>query len=224
MDLHYETQAAIDRLVPVLERRLPTLLASLNPPVSNNDLDALKRAIDPYGLPAEYETWLRFADGQRHLAGWWPVIEGPLLPAAQVVGYYSTELQFQPPGLLPISYVSHYQVSIELASEASPTLVETTVSSVEWKVCAPSLPALIDVVSQLVESGEINDWPDYYAPKHGEFDRQVNFQQYQARREAIASKGADLLASSDWTHSPFAQGEWFVRDHGPSYWGPFPSI
>lgn len=221
---HDATQSAIDRLVPALERRLPALLESLNPPVSDTDLDALKREIDPYELPAEYETWLRFADGQVRQAGWWPVIDGPLLPVAQVIDFYSSGLKFQPPGLLPISYVSHYQVSIELASEEFHGLVDTTVSSVEWQVIAPSLPALIDAVTQLVESGEIDDWPDFYSSNQALPDRQAGVELFLARRRALASRTVKLLAQADWTHAPFAQGEYFVGNNGPSYWGPFPVL
>jgi hypothetical protein len=144
------------------------------------------------------------------------------LSAAKVIDFYTRGLQFQPPGLLPISYDSHYQVSIELANEESPSLIETTVSNVEWRVIAASLPSSIDVVGQLVESGEIDDWPNFYVLQQGQLGWEATVQGYQARRIAIAAVSADLLNQSDWTHSPFAKGEWFARDEGPSYWGPFP--
>jgi hypothetical protein len=210
--------------VPVLERRLPALLGSLNQPVTESDLDALKRAIDPYELPAEYETWLRFADGQRHQAGWWPVIDGPLLPAHQVVDFYSVGLQDQPSGLLPISYASHYQVSIELAKDESTVLIETTVSSAEWRIIAPSMPDLIRTVGELAEMGALNDWPNIYRLHLEQVDSDAAIREHQARRSALASISADLLGQSDWSHSPFAQGKWFVREEGPSYWGAFPLL
>lgn len=215
---------AISDLEKVLRLRLPTLLDSLNAPVSDEDLKALKRAIAPYDLPSDYEVWLRFADGQKHGAGWWPVIDGPLLCASQVIGFYQSGLEFQPPGLLPISYASHYQVSIELAASPPAALIDTTVSSVEWQVIAPSLAAMLRAVTQLVESGHIDDWPSYFHFDGQSAEWDVAVKRLEDRRRPITFAQSEFLRGADWSGSPFPQDEWFDSRDGPSYWGPFPGV
>jgi len=223
-ELHSATQAAIDRLIPVLERSAPALLESLNQPVSERDLDALKRAIDPYPIPAEFETWLRFADGQHYDAGWWPVIDGPLTPAGEIVDLYTVGLEAQPPGLLPISYVNRAQVSIELAGPGTPALIDTSLESVEWRIVAPSIPALLDAVTGLARSGHLEGWPAFYAPDRDDPDQEAARGRYQASRDALAVATSELLRREDWAGTPFPQGKWFAVEEGPQYWGPVPQL
>jgi hypothetical protein len=216
---HEATQLAIDRLAPVLEKRLPSLSESLNPPASEADLDVLRRAIAPFELPAELETWLRFADGQRFdVIAVWPTFDFcPFWPAEAIAREYPHILQFQPPGLLPLGYQSHYQVSIELAGDGSHSLIETSVDSGDWRVVVPSIADMADVIRELLEAGEIDDWP-FAGPAFN--DVAV----YQARISRYQAQLNPLLEQLDWSSAPFPLDEWFGQDVFPARWGPIPAV
>jgi hypothetical protein len=206
---------AVERLVLALGERLPGLVESLNEPVSNPDLAALKRAIDPFSLPSEMETWLQFADGQRVGAPPWPVVDVRLRSASEMVELYEGSREFHPPGLLPIGYESHYEISIELASDKSPMLIDTTVSSVEWLILSPSLPGMFDVATHLVLARDLDDWLDY--PR-------MTAEQYTLMSTTVASRTMDQLSRLDWTGTPFRQDEYFRMEDGPLRWGPMPAV
>lgn len=207
------TASALERWRRILPTHAPELWHSLRPPASEEDLEQLRRAIDPWPLPASVETWLRFADGsagRRFL-----VVDNCPLPARQIAESYRQLLEFQPPGLLPISYESHVQSSVELQGERTQVVIDTTVSSVEWRVVAPSFPALLHAVADLAEEGYLRDG---YPPRGID----LRSPDAQRRMNLIRDRWRASLAEYDWSDSPFPQEEWFNRDDGPAAWGPFP--
>lgn len=209
------TAEACARLAAILPERAPSLWQTLRPPVSDQDLKALKAAIYPYILPAAVETWLKFADGQ-HPDNWWPsMYTGPLLTAKEMAEFYTAVLEFHPPGLLPICYESHFQVSIELVESRTPVLIDTTVSSVDWKVVAPSFSAMLDAATDLAECGLL-DSP--YPPASSDISA------YQSQMSFLDQHISLFYLDYDWSTSPFPQQQWFERGHCPTEWGPVPEL
>lgn len=209
------TAEACARLAATLPQRAPSLWQTLRSPVSDQDLEALKYAINPYILPAAVETWLKFADGQ-HSANWWPsMYTGPLLTAKEMAEFYTAGLEFHPPGLLPICYESHYQVSIELVESRTPVLIDTTVEFVEWMVVAPSFDAMLDAVTSLAEDGLL-EAP--YPPARSDIHS------YQSQMDFLAQRISHFYSNYDWSTSPFPQRQWFGRDQYPAEWGVAPDL
>ena len=62
-------EEALDRLNRVLPTHAPALWSSRRAPVDAKDLDALRRAVDPYAVPHDLVALLRWSDGQAHQSG-----------------------------------------------------------------------------------------------------------------------------------------------------------
>lgn len=202
---------SLERMRAALSRSRPGLLATLNPPASDQDIERLARAIDPIPVPAALETWFRFADGQLWSTGWWPVFNGPLLGIDEAISLYSVGVEFQPRRLFPLSYESHAQISIDLLAGADSPLIDTTVSSTEWRIVAPSLAAAALVVAELVEDDALGEWPI----------EMTDFDGYQAKHAALAERVDSRMKRFDASALPFPIGQWFEAMDGP--WGPFPT-
>jgi hypothetical protein len=83
---------SLERLDELLPKREPEFWASLNPPVVESDLDALRRLLDPYALHGELVALLQWHDGQsdpKYNEGAWPLLGcGPLLGALGACEFY----------------------------------------------------------------------------------------------------------------------------------------
>jgi hypothetical protein len=171
---------AIERLSSVLPR-CRALEASLQGPVSDEDLDALRRAIAPLEIPDELVALLRWADGQpdrwndrltpaqaASRIPWWPSLnDGVLLSAQRIVRLYRQNRQFDAEGmpsparLLPFCGEQLSQASIEIAEGRVGVVVSTPYDD-GMHLAAPSLASVLEAAADLVEAGHPigdDDWP-----------------------------------------------------------------
>lgn len=213
-DTDEATQIAIERLRVTLPSNAPELWAALADPVNDRELDDLRRAIDPWPLPPSVETWLRFADGSGRKR--FPIVESELLSARYIAEMYRVIVEFQPPGLIPISYESHVQASVVMDPAEFPALVNTTTDSVEWQLLAPSLAGALSVIADLAEEGVLRDG---YPPHTVDWRDPP---QTMSIMGPIRDRYQLLLRAHDWTGSPFPPFEWFTQDQTPASWGTWP--
>jgi hypothetical protein len=155
----------LDRLDGVLPRRAPRIWESRRPPVTRADLDKLRRAVDPYEVPGEVVAMLRWADGQVHGGPWWPAIScGPLLSAARAAEHYAwlceeTEDWQWNRLWLPVAHEGWYQAGVEMTLGHPGVVLDGSFPDAEARIVAPSLAAMLDVTTQMLESGLPPDTP-----------------------------------------------------------------
>jgi hypothetical protein len=151
--------AALERLSAVLPKGAPELWGSLRPPVSSADLDVLRRATDPYELPDDVVTMLRWADGQEYGGPWWPSIScGALLSAARAAEHYTwlrdaTEEGQWNPLWLPVAHAGWNQAGVEMAVDRPGAVIDASFSDPDVSVVAPSLGAMLDATADMIEAG-----------------------------------------------------------------------
>ena len=198
-------RAAIDRLASVIPSHNAAFWETLNPPASSDDLQALREAVHPFLIPRSLEIWLGFANGQTwESVIWWPTMEcGAMLSAESMVksrGFYTTQLKY-PTGWLTISSGGHTQSSIELVTERTPVIINSSVDDFA-RVAAPSLGAMLTVTAELADAGYLDSpFPDGLdLVKRLEFTRE--------RFDALG-----------WGDYPFAPDEAITNDRYLPEWG-----
>jgi hypothetical protein len=154
-----DTAAVLDRLDQVLPDRAPQLWQSRRPPASPADLDALRRAVDPYEVPDEVLALLRWANGQQGNSPSWPSVDcGPLLSATQAAEHYSwlrdeTEIWQWNPLWLPVTHEGWYQAGVEMTSDHPGAVIDGSFPDPEVRVVAPSLAAMLELPAAMLEAG-----------------------------------------------------------------------
>jgi hypothetical protein len=164
-----DIEQVLDRLGGVLPERAPVLWESLRAPVAAADLDALRRAVEPFELPGEVVAMLQWADGQEPVGGrevWWPSIScGPLLSAAGTAEQYRflpsiTENWQWSPLWLPIARAGWDQAFVEMTTDRPGVVIDASFHDPGTMVVAPSLAAMLDLVTDMIETGLVPDPPD----------------------------------------------------------------
>jgi hypothetical protein len=157
-----DIEPVLDRLSRVLPERAPGLWESLRSPVTGADLDALRRAIEPYELPHEVVAMLCWADGQDDRRGWppwWPTVScGPLLSAARIVEMYrflldETEDWQWTPLWLPVAHDGWNQAGVEMTVDRPGAVVDASFGNAAVNVVAPSLAAMLDATADMIDAG-----------------------------------------------------------------------
>jgi cell wall assembly regulator SMI1 len=157
-----EIDAVLERLSVVLPERAPALWESLRAPASLADLDALRQAVDPFELPHDVVTLLRWHDGQGKAPvwpPWWPSIScGPLLSAARAAEHYTrlrdeTEDWQWNPLWLPVAHEGWNQAGVEMTPDRSGVVVDASFGNAGVNVVAPSLAAMLDAAADMIEAG-----------------------------------------------------------------------
>jgi hypothetical protein len=155
---------ALERLDELLPAREPEFWTSLNPPVSESDLDALRRRMEPYELHKELVALLRWHDGQSDLKyneGAWPLIEcGPLLGAMGACKFL--EFDFLPDSIevgawsaswVPLTAVRHSVTAVELAKPLDGVVIDASFGEPKPAPRAQSLAGMMEAICALVEEG-----------------------------------------------------------------------
>lgn len=156
---------SLERLDALLPEREPEFWASLNRPVVEKDLDALRRLLDPYELHEELVALLRWHDGQRdskHNEGAWPLIEcGPLLSALGACEFFeldnhwaeSIDAGWWSASWVPITAIRHSVAVVETAGPLDGLVINASFGEPKPTPCAQSLAALMRAICILVEEG-----------------------------------------------------------------------
>ena len=164
----------------------PELAGSIRGPATDLDLEAIHRAVQPLEAPPELIELLRWANGQvrGHTSPWWPAVyEGTLLAAESIAGIYQQRCSeafdgANWPPLLPFCGEQLSQASIEL-SAGRPGVIARTPFDDAIEVVAPSLAAVLEATSDLIEAGHPMSPPDYTAG-FSEWDRQRSCDHHRA--------------------------------------------
>jgi hypothetical protein len=213
-------EVALTRLERSL-RRAPEVMSSLREPVSDADLDELRRAVSPHELPDDLVTLLRWADGQARTepSPWAPAWPGmhdgsSLLPAAGMLARYRFRRSDDPldgewpARLLPIFGEQLSENSIELVDGRPGVLVATPLDGPMW-VIAPSLAAVIDATAVLLESGHPLDAEQWTG--------EGGYAGWYARREAILEAHYARESRAHWPHG---RNEMTSSEDWPPHWRP----
>jgi hypothetical protein len=156
-------EESLERLDDLLPEREPEFWATLKPPVSESDLDALRRQLDPYELHKELVALLRWHDGQsdpEHNEGAWPLIEcGPLLSAQGACEFHaidflaeSIEIGTWSASWVPITAIRHSVAAVEMAAPLDGLVIDASFGDKPWPR-AQSLAAMMHAICVLVEEG-----------------------------------------------------------------------
>ena len=152
----------IERLSRVLPESAPELWDSLRPPVTSADLDELRRAADPFEIPDDVVTMLRWHDGQGNSPGWppwWPSIScGPLLSAAHAAEHYTwlrdeTEDWQWNPLWLPVAREGWNQAGVEMTADRPGVVIDVSFGNPGVIIVAASLAAMLDAAADMIEAG-----------------------------------------------------------------------
>jgi hypothetical protein len=162
---HEPTMAdALERL----DRVLPDdLRASLRPPVSADDLDALRAAVEPFEVPDDFVALLGWADGQASLGDpWWPLLDAGVLESAAAAAHSyrwlcseTGEAQWNPLWL-PVVRAEHVQAGVEMTADRPGVVVDASFAAGALTVLAPSLVAVIAGTAEMLEAGVPFSPPD----------------------------------------------------------------
>jgi hypothetical protein len=213
-------EAALTRLKRALPRA-PEVMSSLREPVSDADLDKLRRAVSPNELPDDLVTLLHWADGQARTephpwAPVWPGLPdgGSLLPAAGMLERYRFRCSDDPldgewpAQLLPIFGEQLSETSLELVG-GRPGVVVATPLDGPMCVIAPSLAAVIDATAVLLDSGHPLDAEQWTG--------EGGYAGWYARREAILQ---EHYAGEGWDHWPHGRNDMTWPEDWPPHWRP----
>lgn len=159
-----EALERLDRVVP------DDVRASLRPPVSEDDLDALRIAVGPFEVPDDVVTLLRWADGQESLGDpWWPLLDAGVLESAVAAAHSyrwlctETEDWQWNPLWLPVVRAEHVQAAVEMTADRPGVVLDGSFGT-EVTVVAPSLVAVIAGTAEMLEAGV-----PFYPPDHGDY-------------------------------------------------------
>jgi hypothetical protein len=194
--------ARLDRVLPADVR------ASLRPPVLEADLDAVRRAVEPFQLPDDVVSLWRWADGQEFSARLaWPMLDcGPLSGAASAAESYrwlctqTGEGQWNPLWL-PVARAEHLQAGVEMTVERPGVVIDASFGAGVAIVRAPSLAAVLDGTAQLLEAGHA------FSPPPSD-----RFAEWRARQATI------LDAAPGWERWPYDRMIAPRVDAWPRHW------
>jgi hypothetical protein len=207
--------AALDRLSASLADNGQEFASSLRPPASDHDLDELRRAIDPYEIPLEVVSLLRWHDGQGYRPEpdppWLlPIESGPLLGASEAAKAYlflrdETEPWQWCPLWLPIVQHRWWQLAVEIAADAAPgVVIDGDFGAPEVRIKSSSLAALLHATADMAETGRLRPPPS--GP---------DYARWHAEREELIEARAD---QAGWTNWPYART--LPHDEQASHWPP----
>lgn len=151
-------EPVLDRLTSILRKSAPQVWESLRPAVTDSDLDALRRAIDPYEIPTDLIAMLRWADGQADGAIWWPSMEcGPLLSARRAAEHYTwlrqnVEDWQRSAAWLPIAHEGWNQAALEIAPQGPGIVIDASFPD-PARLLAPTLAVMLDITAEMIEAG-----------------------------------------------------------------------
>jgi hypothetical protein len=195
--LSVDVLAALDRLDGVVGKA-PELARSLRGPATDGDIDALSIAVEPLAPPPELVALLRWSDGQHgHGSPWWPALEAGTLLDAQSISYAYTQRcsgRFAGanwPPLLPFCGEQLSQASIELSVNRLAVIALTPYDD-RIEIVAPSLAAVLEATSDLIESSHPLSPPDSNA----------GFAEWDAQRLAIVGARYAREGCDNWDHAP----------------------
>jgi hypothetical protein len=181
---------------------------SRRPPASGADLDALRRAIEPYELPVEVATLLAWADGQQGAAPWWPSIDcGVLLSAARIAEAYAwlcedTEDWQWSPSWLPVASEGWHQAGVEMDDRFG-VVIDASFPDPEVRVVAPSLTVMLDLVADMLEAGVALQGPAGDA---------AGYERWKAERAALVAR------RREWRRWPYDRVIASEVDGWPPHW------
>jgi hypothetical protein len=151
-------EEALERLDRLMPERAAELWTSRRPPVTDADLDRLRRAVAPYELPADLITLLRWSDGVP--GDWWPSLSvGALLGAGLAADLYERmwKASREDPTvgiwsrcLVPVFQEGWWQGGLEMVDDRPGVIVDGSNPDSPFTVIAPSLLAAVDVVGGML--------------------------------------------------------------------------
>jgi hypothetical protein len=171
--------------------------------VSDSELEALVRVIDPYEIPTDMTALLRWADGQTDGGNWWPSMEcGPLLSARRAAEHYAwlrenvEDWQWSA-AWLPIAHDGWNQAALEIAPEGTGVVIDAS-----WPDPArllATLAVMLDVTAEMVEAGMT---PEAFA----------DARDWRARRDELSD------ARPEWELCPYPRVVSTSIDEWPADW------
>ena len=190
--------AALERLDAWCSEGDREELLALRPPATEDDLDELRRAIDPYEIPPELVALLRWHNGQersRASRDLLPIAEGPLLGTseAQDVNDFLRN-KCEPwqwcPLWVPILQERWSQVGVEVSTEGPGIIIDASFPDPEVQVLSSSLAALLHATADMAEAGVL-------------FSDAVSGPEYRAwyaeRKKMMEARSEQV----GWSHWPF---------------------
>jgi cell wall assembly regulator SMI1 len=160
-------EAALQRLGAWMSRDGLEIQESMGPPATDRELDELRRAIEPYKVPSEVVTMLRWHNGQPREPECPPLLplpEGPLLGAGDAAKSYKflTE-DLEPwqwcPMWVPILQHRWSQTGVEIVPDGPGVVVEADFGNPRLTIVSSSLAALLHATADMAEAGLLPDPP-----------------------------------------------------------------
>lgn len=197
-------------------RRAGRLLAGKLAPATEQELDALRAAVQPFSVPEEVLTLLRWSNGWED--GDWPVAfaSGGINPVRNIIESYRQmcdEPSFRSswnPLWMPLFHESWTEGSVELLPAATSVIIHTYWTDDVLTITAPTVAAELDAVADLLDAGLLDENPDTLtaAPSMISFDR---------RRKEIVER---TNARHGWSRWPHAHQLSFGKDRSdhPQHW------
>lgn len=161
-------EEAIERLDSLLADHEPAFAASLNPPVSEGELEVLRAAIAPYDLLEDLEILYRWHNGQGRNSTW-PLLGGPLLNVIDAAEHTrgiasgSEEAWQWAPSWVAITHEGWQQDAVQLAHPLQGLVIDAGSPDAPTPR-AESLAAALQAVCLLIEDGVPVEPPESYGP------------------------------------------------------------
>jgi cell wall assembly regulator SMI1 len=191
-------EAALERLSTWLSRDGQEVLQSLRPPATDADLDELRRAIEPYEIPPELVTMLRWHNGQPREPEPPPLLplpEGPFLGTSDAAKSYKLLTEELEPWQwcrlwIPILQHRWSQTGVEVAPDGPGVVIEADFGNPHQAIVSSSLAALMHATADMAEAGLLLSGPSS-GPEYEKWFRE---------RQGLIAERADCAGWSNWPH------------------------
>jgi hypothetical protein len=149
----------LERLDALLDKHEPVFAVTLNPPATQDEIDALRAAVRPHEIPQELEMIYRWHNGQADGAPWWPLLDhGPLLSIAAAIEHRDVlvkvcEEPFQwSEAWFPITHASWAQLAVQLSEPLKGLVIRAGFPDPPAPV-ADDLTAVMQAVCIVLDAG-----------------------------------------------------------------------